>query len=339
MINLLEINKNTEHAIKKHEEFFLCYIISRINNKQCEKFKTHFPKKTKIHNTDTNTFIVEFIVKNISFILSGNPYQLEQINKRFDLELNQIIETKYSTSSEVVKSEKRKSAIKDLKSILDYDGFFLTLEIFDDYSAYHLANNIGIRSCVYCNRVYTVTHNSKFGNKLMRPQFDHWFPKSKFPLLALSFYNLIPSCVHCNSSVKGKKLMNLDIHIHPYVKNPENDDFAFSYSYRNNTEEYGIEIKQIGVGSKHKKTLEFLKIDEMYDAHQDELDDLLKIKRAYSGEYLENLKSSFPGANLTDNEIYRFAFGTEMDKKDYHKRPFSKFKHDILKELGIIKND
>ena len=37
----------------------------------------------------------------------------------------------------------------------------------------------------------------------MRPQFDHWFPKKKYPLLAISFYNLIPCCTYCNSSVKG----------------------------------------------------------------------------------------------------------------------------------------
>ena len=40
--------------------------------------------------------------------------------------------------------------------------------------------------------------------------------------------------------------------------------------------------------------------------------------------------------NLSKNEIYRILFGTELDVKNFHKRPLSKFKHDVLKELKII---
>ena len=44
----------------------------------------------------------------------------------------------------------------------------------------------------------------------------------------------------------------------------------------------------------------------------------------------------FPNRGLSKEETYRLLFGTELDAKDFHKRPMSKFKHDILKELGII---
>ncbi len=338
MINLLEVNKNLESARIEHESFILCYMFNRLNSgaESCKKYGTHFPKKSKIHNSDLYNFILDFVVKNITIILSGTPHDLKKINIDFEDLLTQELSTLYSGETNDYLKQKRNDAISDLKSIFDYSGFFLELGPTDDYSAYHLAKNLGIRSCTYCNRVYTVTHNTKNGEKLMRPQFDHWFPKSKYPLLALSFYNLVPSCTHCNSSVKGDKDMDLGKHIHPYLKKMDDDDFVFSYDFNKSINSYEVKLIQKGIGSKHIDTLSFLKIDKMYDAHHYELDDLIKIKESYSDSYLKKLKESFPGANLTDNEIYRFTFGTELDSKDFHKRPMSKFKYDILTELGII---
>jgi len=40
----------------------------------------------------------------------------------------------------------------------------------------------------------------------------------------------------------------------------------------------------------------------------------------------------FSGLELKDEETYPLAFGVEIDPKNFHKRPFSKFKYDILKE-------
>lgn len=45
----------------------------------------------------------------------------------------------------------------------------------------------------------------------------------------------------------------------------------------------------------------------------------------------------FPKIGLSKEEDYRLLFDVELSEKDYHKRPMSKFKHDILKELGILK--
>ena len=46
------------------------------------------------------------------------------------------------------------------------------------------------------------------------------------PYLALSFYNLIPSCYSCNSTYKGTKLFSIKTHTHPYV-----DDFHSYYQF------------------------------------------------------------------------------------------------------------
>ena len=45
----------------------------------------------------------------------------------------------------------------------------------------------------------------------------------------------------------------------------------------------------------------------------------------------------FPKAHLSFKEVYRLAFGVEYDETKFYKRPLSKFKKDILKELNLIK--
>jgi len=50
----------------------------------------------------------------------------------------------------------------------------------------------------------------------MRPPLDHFYPRSRYPFLGTSFYNLIPSCHQCNSSVKGAKNPLDENLTHPY---------------------------------------------------------------------------------------------------------------------------
>jgi hypothetical protein len=111
---------------------------------------------------------------------------------------------------------------KSLKTLINYDSWIKTdaKATYRYYNAYHLAEKLNIPTCVYCNRIYTKTVISDSGKKITRPTFDHWFPKSEYPLLALSFYNLIPSCSVCNSGVKCYTPFKLSKQFHTYYKNP-----------------------------------------------------------------------------------------------------------------------
>ncbi len=85
------------------------------------------------------------------------------------------------------------------------------------------------------------------------------------------------------------------------------------------------------------RTFRDLNLETMYNAHISELQDLLLTRKAYSKNYLNNLISAYPNANLSYEEVYRLAFGTELNSKDFHKRPMSKFKKDIITELLSLK--
>ena len=219
-----------------------------------------------------------------------------------------------------------------------------------NYHAYDLAKNLDIPTCVYCNRMYTKTviveeeateeedieedSNKKTKNKkLTRPQFDHWFPKSKYPLLQLSFYNLIPSCSICNSGLKGATELNLQEHFHPYVKPTDDFKYAYSYDYKKDLNHFEFKIKT--ENDKARNTSNAFQLKDIYDTHVDELQDLLRIKEAYSESYIHML-STMTSLNLDKEEIYRLAFGVHYEDALHDRRPLSKMKKDILIELGIM---
>jgi len=131
--------------------------------------------------------------------------------------------------------------------------------------------------------------------------------------------------------------MTLENHLHPYV----DKDINFQFSYKlNSIDKYDFTIKNIGDDSnnKSKNTSTFFKLKEVYETHIDEVEDLLKIKKAYSATYLKSMKAFFKDSSgLSNEEVYRLAFGTEINESKFEKRPLSRMKRDILIELGIIR--
>ena len=278
-------------------------------------------KKLKKFNYNPNViiFFESDILPILLDILTASPAKLLTINKKISTNIHSNIDIE-----------------KGIRYVFDYK-WFIDRNTKSRYNAYDLAHDIDINTCIYCNRNYTNTVITRKKEKLIRPQFDHYFDKDTYPLLALSFFNLIPCCSICNSTIKHKKAFLLSSHIHPYIDNSL-DKFHFSYKYSSRTKN-GIEIKikSTYLSAKVKKTLEDLKIEEIYNAHTDEVFDLIKTRQAYSDRYLNILVSTvLKGINISKEEIYRLTFGTYFNEKDFIKRPFSKLKKDILKELGVI---
>ncbi len=321
-------------ASQEHLKNIKCFIKKKLDGPRCVpacNICTSQLSTVPIH-PDLKTFLLNN--NNLEAIISGNPQELLNVNHRF---WNVLIP--YFTMNnwnvflhyniENITQEK-----KNLEKIFDYKSWFCKKDS-KYYSAYDLAQSLQRNSCTYCNRIHTSTISSK-GRNLIRTTLDHWFPKTDFPLLALSFYNLIPSCSNCNSSVKGATNFNLKDHIHPYVDVNQNEEFRFNYKYNSALNSYTICLQDIdSLNSKAKNTLKGMYIDEMYNSHQSELRDLIKIKTNYSKSYIESIEKLF-GNKLTKEEVYRILFGAEIESKDFHKLPLSKFKSDILKELDIL---
>ncbi|WP_432671156.1 hypothetical protein [Flavobacterium sp. SM2513] len=227
--------------------------------------------------------------------------------------------------------------IEELKKVFNYNDFITRHKI----TSYKLAEILNQNTCVYCNRLYTstvvvkdeVTNRVNDSTRIMRPTYDHWYSKSKYPVLSLSFYNLIPSCSVCNTSVKGDTEFSMIKHIHPYKKE-NNQDFKFNYIYKD-VHKNNVVI-DFPNQSKIGRTLKDLKIKDIYNGHSEyELKDLLELRYKYSENYLDTLFNKTFDIHIGKKELYRLIFGIEPKEVNFHKRPFSKFKKDILEKLGI----
>lgn len=349
---MLFINPDSDHikeALKEHKKVIKCRVFRKLDVfclvkgcLTCKAHKLNFKSSALIENKVKNYLLKD---DNLEDLICAEPSQMKSLSDDFFIVVLPLIE--YNQLDNYFKrrtNEEREAnhpiifnLIVDLGKLFDYD--WLNKKAPDDeYSLYDLAQSLNRRSCTYCNRTYTTTMTTSKNGKLMRPQFDHWYPKWKYPLLKLSFFNLIPSCSTCNSSSKGRDELDIKNNIHPYIQTDQENEFSFSY-INAKVNKYHVYVRAHNTNKKALKTIKALNIDTMYNAHLPELEDLIKIKKVYTENYLDKLKKFFPKSSLTNEDIYRLAFGTEMNSKDFHKRPLSKFKNDILKELGIIKKD
>lgn len=229
--------------------------------------------------------------------------------------------------------------IRTIEHIFNYGAY---ISGNTDFS-YFLASLMDSNTCTYCNRQYTLTITDTAGKRVIRPEFDHWFAQSLYPDLALSYYNLIPSCSFCNSVLKNDKETEITTHIHPYL----DDDPGFDFTYIvNPLGGFDVDIKITATDAllrtRVDNTLRLFKIHEVYGAHSDmELKDLLELASANPGDYIHTLvRHVFSDTGLSVDDIYRLLFGIESDPKKHINRPLSKFKSDILKKIheNILNN-
>jgi hypothetical protein len=226
--------------------------------------------------------------------------------------------------------------------IFDYDSFVKGNDV---WGAYQLTKSLDCNVCPYCNKNYIHTIQAVTGKS--RPELDHYYPKSRLPFLALSLYNLIPSCHTCNSSYKGSIDFYNKNHIHPYKDNltemiefiiditnndssgdviPAVDDFAIN-----------IEINTTDDTNKVKilNSIETFLIKEQYNLHKDIAREILQRIVYYNESRLIELNNFF--AEDEDKvevlelheETKKFVLGNYVENELLGKRTLSKFTRDI----------
>jgi hypothetical protein len=288
----------------------------------------HRIKKSKIHKRAKRILLPDWHLakpqqtETLKKLLISKPKELKDFNDEL---LKKIHSLKYYTS------------LGKLLKTFDYE----TLIGHSKSNSYWLAKLIGHNTCVYCNRQYIFTIEKDGGkndqNRIVRPVFDHWFPKTKYPLMSLSLYNLIPSCSICNSSVKGEKELTLEGYVHPYVPEPDGLNFTFEANCLG-VNRWELNIKR-AAGSKEDNTIKAFRLDEIYAVHGDlEVKDIMDLHDAYTSGYLQDMVTLLQNGNVsyTKEQLYRMIFSAEMNSDQFLDRPFSKLKHDLLKFIGFI---
>jgi hypothetical protein len=218
-------------------------------------------------------------------------------------------------------------------------------EIYDSYDKFvrsqeegvklnlKLINKLGVMVCPYCNRDYINNRESKGS-----AQLDHFFPRSKYPIFAVSLYNLIPACYSCNHT-KG----DVEISISPYDDSLNFESLLkFTYTpktmnYLDDSSKINLEMKILEDDNNEdlRNNIHYLQIDKSYEIHNDYIEEIIKKSIMYNDSKINELLADFANLFLTKEEVLRIVFGNYISSKDLGKRPLSKLTKDILQEMGL----
>lgn len=198
---------------------------------------------------------------------------------------------------------------------------------------------MGIKSCVYCNAQFSITTERKNGNLSGMFELDHFYPKSKYPFLSTSFFNLQPCCSHCNKTKSDRPAL-FSLYTSDYNSL---EPFSFSldkksmlrYLLTQDEDELVISFNSVDLNLKINHE-DLFHITELYKQHKDIIEELIWKSKVYNKSYKDSLSDSFAKLFPNSSNFNRFILGNYDKPKDIHRRPLAKMVQDIAKELGII---
>ena len=197
---------------------------------------------------------------------------------------------------------------------------------------------MGIKACVYCNVQYALTVNHSKGMF----ELDHRYPKSEYPFLCTSFFNLQPSCPSCNH---GKRIATADFGLYttdpkqlkPFhlLTNPQ----VYLGKRRFDQKRISIhliasdvnDMEQIKLARSHQKDFD---IDATYKELTDIAEETIWRCRSYDNTYKGLFLKNFPELYDKDS-LHRFIFGT-YSEGNVHKRPLTKLIRDIEEDMRVV---
>ena len=244
----------------------------------------------------------------------------------------QSIDSKIQTLT----ANQKKEIYEKIKKLFNYSDKYQSKVLTPFFT-----ENFNFRTCFYCNKDF-ITNFKKEKNELVSTfQLDHFYDKGTYPYLALSFYNLIPSCPTCNSSkVKGSANTFENNCIAP---NSQNFDFHQKVKFKlflddscknlhiKSKDDIDITLKE-QFTDKYDKYIEIFKLNERYKAHKDIVFDMIEKAELYPESRLKELQDL---TGIPFQEIKKDIFNLIDENEDLSKQPFSKLIIDMSKELGI----
>lgn len=197
-----------------------------------------------------------------------------------------------------------------------------------------LVKMLNIKTCPYCNRQFIHTFK---GRTFERPELDHFYPKSKYPLLCLSFYNLIPTCHFCNH-IKSEEKIGLNPYLRAFSRKfiiTDKRGTKLSIIKMFSLTEKDIELDFEGTSQEEKKNIDTLGLKDAYNKHTDFVKELIDKSIAYDAYARQVLIDSFQCAGYNQRQVYDFVWGRYLIDAKYEDKPLSKLTKDILDLLGI----
>lgn len=204
-----------------------------------------------------------------------------------------------------------------------------------------ILRKIKVSVCPYCNRQYIFTVEKG----RVRAQIDHFYPKSKYPYLAVSLYNMIPCCPICNQSKSSLDTAENPI-LFPFEEEMGNDvkfelklkekgDFA--KVLQGVSDEFIIDINDSRATYDKrelvKRQIKRLHLEELYDEHRDYVQDILKSHYINTPARIFDLMKKYPKLLTSYDETKNLLYMVDIRQEYWGKRPLAKLTHDIDEQL------
>ena len=315
-----------------------------LENKYCNLFdRTSFDALKKEYPFNIIFFNIDF--KDIIFAKADNlKCLIHHIELRI-IEQSMLIK-KIKNSKVKEKEEILIYGAKDkIKEIFKYEGNNQSKKITPFFT-----DNFNFRTCFYCNKDFITNFDTD--KKVSTFQLDHFFDKGTYPYLALSFYNLIPSCSTCNSSkVKGSKnTFEYDVKVGRFqnetciAPNDANFDFHQKVKFKlfladscknlhiKSKDEIEIALKE-NCSNQYDKYIEIFKLNERYKVHKDIVFEMIHKAELYPQSRLKELQDL---TGIPFQQIKKDIFNLIDENEDLSKQPFGKLIKDISKELELL---
>lgn len=317
---------NYSKYLKKRDLDLQSNYCNLFKNKEFENLKKQYPFNVIFFDISFKEIIFSKAENLICLINKIELRIIEQSNL-----IKKIKNPKAKTKKEILIYE-----VKDrIKEIFKYEGNNQNKKITPFFT-----ENFDFRTCFYCNKDFIT--NFDRDKKVSTFQLDHFYDKGTYPYLALSFYNLIPSCPTCNSSkVKGSANTFENNCIAP---NSQNFDFHQKVKFKlflddscknlhiKSKDDIYINLKE-NYSNIYDKYIEIFKLNERYKAHKDIVFDMIQKAELYPESRLKELQDL---TGIPFQQIKKDIFNLVDENEDLSKQPFSKLIVDISKELKII---
>lgn len=282
---------------------------------------------------------IDYIVANYRDIITATPDQFDRYNPNSALDLSK----KFSHP----KQKKDGTTVNESLKFADLIVEFLGYEWVRNHCFPLFMNELGIRTCVYCNAQYGVSMEKPKGKgrKVYTSsyQIDHFKPKSKYPYLATSFFNLQPSCAHCNQ-MKLKK----DAEFQLYTTNQADlVPFRFRLTPSSIIDslimcdseklEIGFDVRDAKDAALLANHENIFRISSKYDKHKEEASEIVIQSKIYNKAYIDQLVAEF-GLKVPHlrKHILNVIMGFPTDEEDINKRPLTLLRQDLAKQLGLL---
>jgi hypothetical protein len=201
--------------------------------------------------------------------------------------------------------------------------------------------------CPYCNmervyvdRISTLPNGESKVTKFL--QLDHFFPQARFPYLSLSFFNLIPSCPHCNAHCKKEKDFKLQTHFNPFHKS-FNHYFKFTlpphiFIVRSLAD---MQFKIVNIQPHHENAIVDLQLVGRYN-HPSVREEIFRGYIAIqnrSRRVRTGIWDRFKRLFYSEDDVLKELLDTHsvpFEEKLINSRSMGKLKRDLYTELGVI---